>query len=100
MDEDICPHCGGKVKYYDSVSRIVRTTGRRTSFVSIPRYRCTKCGEIHRKLPSNLLPFKQYEKEIIRGVQNGWITPETYGYEDYPCEMTMIRWKSQKMHSL
>ena len=23
---------------------------------------------------------------------NGYITPETFGYEDYPCEETMKRW--------
>ena len=24
-DETICPHCGGELKYYDRVKRIVRT---------------------------------------------------------------------------
>ena len=39
---------------------------------------------------------KEYESEIIIGVIEGLITPETLGYEDYPCEMTMNRWLSEK----
>ena len=27
------------------------------------------------------------------GVLEGLITCETLGFEDYPCEMTMIRWR-------
>ena len=30
------------------------------------------------------------------GVIEGLITPETLGYEDYPCEMTMHRWMNEK----
>lgn len=44
--------------------------------------------------------YKQYESEIIAGVIEGLITCETFGYEDYPCEMTMIRWKAHKSQLL
>jgi hypothetical protein len=47
-------------------------------------------------LPDYLFPYKQYEREVIIGVMDGYITPETIGYEDYPCEMTMKRWKFNK----
>ena len=90
----VCQICGSALKYYDSVLRIVRSKARKTDHVKIPRFRCPRCGEIHRKLPADILPYKQYEAEIIRGVIEGFITCETYGFEDYPCEMTMIRWKS------
>lgn len=36
---------------------------------------------------------KQYEADIIIGVLEGLITCGTLGFEDYPCEMTMIRWR-------
>lgn len=88
-----CPNCGGNLKYYDSVPRIVRTKGRITTQIIIRRLRCLKCGGIHRELPEDIFPYKQYEAEIIQGVLEGLITSETIGYEDYPCEMTMIRWK-------
>lgn len=52
--------------------------------------------ELHRELPSSIIPYKEYESEIIIGVIEGLITPETLGYEDYPCEMTMNRWLSEK----
>lgn len=63
--------------------------------MNVPRYKCIECGKIHRHLPDYILPYKQYESEIIRGVVEGIITSETLGYEDYPCEMTMIRWKTE-----
>lgn len=99
-DTQLCPKCGGALKHYDSVNRIVRTKGRRTVWVRIRRLRCTRCGRFHRLLPDSLLPYKQYEAEVIRGVVEGLITPDTVGFEDYPCEMTMERWKTQKSQLL
>ncbi len=97
-DESTCPDCGGKLKYYDQVPRIVRTKRRNTSWIKIRRFRCSKCGHLHRELPDDIFPYKQYEAEVIRGVIEGLITCETIGYEDYPCEMTMLRWIAQKIH--
>lgn len=94
-----CPKCGGKLKYYDSVKRIVRTKRRITKKVIIRRMKCYNCGSLHREIPDFIIPFKQYEAEVIIGVLEGFITPDTLGFEDYPCEMTMIRWRnSQKLH--
>lgn len=95
-----CSKCKGSMKYYDSVHRIVRTKGRDTKWVKIKRLRCMKCGYLCRDLPEHIFPYKQYEAEVIRGVLEGFITSETVGYEDYPCEMTMIRWKAQKSQLL
>lgn len=99
-DNSICTYCGYSMKYYDSVPRIVRTKGRKTSQVKIQRFRCPNCGHTHRNLPDYIFPYKQYEAEIIRGVLEGFITPETIGYEDYPCEITMVRWKAQESQLL
>ncbi len=93
-NESVCPRCGGQLKYYDSVKRIVRTKNRNTRKIIIHRYRCLSCFSIHREIPNRILPYKQYESEIIIGVREGLITSNTLGYEDYPCEMTMIRWKT------
>lgn len=100
-EKSLCQNCGSQLKRYDKVLRIVRTKGRKTSWIKVERFRCTVCGHIHRKLPDYIFPYKQYEVEVIRGVLEGFITCETYGYEDYPCEMTMSRWmKSQELHLL
>lgn len=96
QDQSTCPKCGGELKYYDSVSRLVRTKGRQTTRVLIRRLRCMRCGMLHRELTELLFPYKQYESEVITGVLEGLITCETMGFEDYPCEMTMLRWLSQK----
>jgi len=92
-----CPECGGHLKHYDKVRRIIRTKGRKTQWVKIRRLQCSNCGVLHRELPDYIFPYKQYEVEIIRGVLEELITSDTLGYEDYPCEMTMIRWRAQKI---
>ncbi len=95
-DKSICPKCGGNLRYFDRVQRIVRTKNRKTEWIEIRRLRCMSCGALHRELPDDLYPYKQYEAEVIRGVLEGLITCETLGFEDYPCEMTMVRWISQE----
>lgn len=94
-NELICPNCGGDLKYYDKVRRILRTKKRETKRVQIRRLRCSVCGSVHRELPNYILPYKQYETEVIIGVIEGLISPDTIGYEDYPCEATMNKWKKQ-----
>lgn len=91
-----CPNCGGDLKYYDTVRRIIRTKGRMSNHVLLRRLKCSKCKRLHREIPDYIYPYKQYEAEVIQGVLEGFITPDTIGFEDYPCEMTMRRWKSQR----
>lgn len=95
VNKTICPRCGDRLKYYDKVKRIVRTKGGYKQSIRMRRLRCPKCGGVHREFPNDIFPYKQYDAEIIRGVLEGFITPVTIGYEDYPCEITMIRWKTQ-----
>lgn len=90
-----CPDCGGDLKHYDKILRIVRTKAREKHRVILRRLRCVRCHRIHRELPEFIFPYKHYDGRIIQAVLDGRITPETLGYEDYPCEMTMKRW-SQK----
>lgn len=92
--ETVCPKCGGNLKYYDKVFRIVRTKRRRSKWIVLQRFKCQDCGSVHREIPNYISPYKQYEKELIKGVLNGLINSDTLGYEDFPCEMTMRRWKA------
>ena len=93
-----CPNCRGVLKYYDSVPRVVRTRGRASEYVKIRRFRCIDCNKLHREIPDGIYPYKQYEAEVIRGVLEGFITSSTYGFEDYPCELTMKRWKTKRKY--
>lgn len=88
----LCPYCGGVLKYYDSVDRIVRTKGGKVNRIKVRRFKCLACGFLHREIPNFIVPYKQYEAEIIAGVLEGLITPDTLGFENYPCEATMQRW--------
>ena len=90
-----CPICGGNLKHYDRVERVVRIKGGLTQKTKIKRVRCITCRKLHRELPDYLVPYKHYEAEIIKGVIDGYITTETLGFEDYPCELTMKRWCSR-----
>lgn len=94
-NEKFSPKCGGTLKYYDSVKRIVRTKQRTSTRIKVKRLKCVKCGCVHREIPNFIYPYKEYETEVIKGVLAGFITPDTLGYEDYPCEMTMKRWKKE-----
>lgn len=96
----ICQNCGTVLKYYDKVSRIVRSRNRETKWIRVERFRCPVCNCIHRDLPDYIFRYKQYESEVIIGVVEGLITCETVGFEDYPCEITMLRWKTQKSQLL
>lgn len=97
--EIVCPVCGGPLKLYDHVMRVVRMKKGEKEYIYIRRMRCQQCGRIHRELPEYLLPYIQYDKVIVIGVINGWITSDDLDYEDYPCEMTMIRWLTRNMES-
>lgn len=87
----ICESCGSDLKYYDKVSRMVRTKNRKASIITIKRFKCPVCNCIHRNLPNNIFPYKQYDARIITGVIEGKITSDMIDYEDYPCEMTMTK---------
>lgn len=95
----VCPNCGGYLSGYDHVKRIVRSKYGDRKFVNIPRYRCKRCKRLHRAIPSYILPYKQYETDIIQGVIEGLITSDTLGFEDFPCEMTVTRWRSQDLQT-
>mgnify|MGYP006982906734 CR=1 FL=1 len=66
---------------------------------------CSEVSMLRMRMYTSVSPrlyftIQQYESEIIAGVIEGLITCETFGYEDYPCEMTMIRWKAHKSQLL
>lgn len=52
----VCPRCGGDLKYYDRVHRIVRTERRKTRKISLRRFRCMECRALHRELPKLIFP--------------------------------------------
>lgn len=89
----ICPFCGGDLKHYDYVRRIVRVEYGEIKWIMMERLICTRCGAKHRKIPSYLLPYKQYRKDIIQGFVKGQLSIFDLEYEDYPNEITIKRWR-------
>jgi ribosomal protein S27AE len=96
-NERICPKCQqAALLYYDSANRIIITEFGTKKNLSIKRMHCTNCGVYHRVLPENIFSYKHYSYDIILGVIAGITNCETFGYEDYPSEVTMARWIAQK----
>lgn len=91
-----CPKCRKEARKYGTVKRIVRTKYRESEWVTIQRWQCKDCNYIWRELPDEIMPFKQYEREMIEGVREGLIDSDILGFEDYPSSMTMRRWRTQK----
>lgn len=94
-----CTECGNRLKHRDYVKRIMKSGGGVVHWVTVQRLICCGCGQIHRHLPEDLKPYKHYRADIINDVINGAVTSEDITYEDYPCEMTMFRWK-ESYHKL
>ena len=94
-ENSICPICGHSLKPRDHVNRIMKSSGNIVRWLCIRRLVCTNqsCHSMHRELPDILAPYKHFEADIITGVLDHLITPETKGFEDHPSESTMQQWR-------
>lgn len=93
MAKEKCCKGGCKnLKHYDYRLRKVIRKGDVVESIKIERRRCRDCGCYTTIYPDDILPYKQYDKDIYEGVVEGFITPDTYGFEEYPSERTMQRW--------
>lgn len=93
-ENSICPICGHPLKARDHVERIIKRANGEVRWLRIRRLVCTNksCHSLHRELPDLLAPYKHFESDIIAGVLDELITPDTKGYEDHPAESTMQQW--------
>lgn len=91
--DERCEDCGGKLRHYDTVSRIVRTERGERQWIKVQRKYCVLCGRVRRYLPNYLLPYRHYRSNIIFGFLSGDLTSFNLDYEDYPCETTIKEWK-------
>lgn len=92
--ESKCVRCGEKCRKYGTAKRTVKRGGGSKETIRIQRWQCLNCRYVFRELPGNVERFKQYSKTVIEGVQSGEINESILEYEDYPCEMTMKRWRT------
>lgn len=95
-DKRICAKCNGELRHYDTVKRIVIRKGGVKKKVYVERLKCIKCGRVMRILPDNVRPHKLYEADIIDSVVEGVIDVNTLGFEEFPSEDTMKRWRAGK----
>ena len=99
LEEPICPVCKSQLKYRDRRWRIMRKEGHDESWIQIRRLYCEHCNRLHNELPDCLSPYKHYSADIIEGAVDGIVTADDEDSEDYPCEMTMERWKKWIEHN-
>lgn len=88
----ICPECQCSLRHRDWRPRICKREGGEKSWIKVERGKCPSCGRLHTILPDKLVPYKQYEADVISGVLDGAVTPDDIDSEDYPCAETMRRW--------
>jgi hypothetical protein len=92
-----CSNCGEKLKYYDKVKRRYFINNRCENYIFLPRLRCIRCKKIHRVIIGDILPYKHYTESIVK---NAIANKEEFMYEneDYPCELTIKRWKREYLN--
>ena len=93
----VCPNCGGALKRYDRVKRYLRVGYGRRNAIFLYRYKCSKCGKVHRGITSDVVPYKQYSAVVIFGFISGRLSVDMLEYEDYPCELTVRLWLTRKI---
>lgn len=96
IDNAACPVCGDTMKHRDYAPRKLKKEGGEEEWFNIPRAYCKKCKRLRRLLPDFMLPYRQYSKDIISGVLKGQISEIDLEYEDYPCGVTIDRWKKDE----
>lgn len=93
IGDEFCPNCGGKLRFYDVISRGVLDYEREKHYISVRRLVCTNCKRVHREIPEDVIPYRRYYKHVIFDGQLSLI-------DDYPCEMTIKRWRSLYLQTL
>ena len=63
-NQSICPKCGGQLKYYDHVQRLVRTKFGNKKWVAIRRLRCCKFSWIKGNLSEMFAWYKDHADYI------------------------------------
>lgn len=94
-DPKICSLCGQPLRSYGHVKRIIRGEYGEVNYIKIRRYRCYACKKVHRELPDNLMMHKQYDSQIIVDFLDELVSTDDLPYENYPCEVTVKRWKNE-----
>lgn len=84
----------------DYVKRKIKKGNNEVDWIFVERVICKKCNHIKRVLPDYIEPYKHYRKDIIDKFKIGEYTTDDILFENYPCDITVERWKSQKLHSL
>lgn len=93
-DIPICPKCGSVLSGYDTRKRIViNEYGEKTQYY-LNRLRCPVCNKVHTEIPDFILPYKNYEKEVIDSVLMGW------KHECFADDSTIRRWIANYPHDL
>lgn len=97
VGDTVCPDCGGELRYKDSVRRILRGRNGVARWIVIRRLICCRCGSVHRELPANVIPYRQYDARVVHYFTNGTLTTDDENYEDYPTDLTVALWKKAKL---
>ena len=99
-EELYCPHCECPLSLRDHRKRIWRREGGKKAWLMLGRYKCKECQRLHIGLPEFLAKYKHYDNRVIEDVLDEVVSEDDPGYEDHPCEMTMMRWRNWFVRNL
>lgn len=95
-----CKSCNNELVTRGMRKRLIRGENGAKIWIRVDQYYCPNCHKYSRALPSDVLPFRQYPKSVIKAGKEGRLDDDER-YEDYPCDLTKKRWKkSQVLQSL
>lgn len=89
----LCPDCGCHFRPYGSAKRQIRLQFEEIRVTMVKRVKCIGCGHVHRVIPPGIVPFKQYEEDVIAGFVSGDLDSEDVGFESCPSDKTISRWR-------
>ena len=92
MAKEKCEGGRKNLKHYDYHLKKVIRKGGIVEYIKVEKCHCRDCGSYITIYPDDILPYKQYDRDIVEGVKEGLITPDTIGFDSYPSERTMQRW--------
>lgn len=90
--DEFCPYCNGDLQPRGYIWRKIRIENGKIARRKIFRKSCKKCGRWHRVIPDDIIPYKQYRKDIIEGFISKQLSNEELEFEDFPCDITIKRW--------
>lgn len=88
-----CPYCSGRlIRYGHHLRDLKNSSGSRIRFF-LQNTECKRCGSHSLLFPDFIIPYKQFEGQLISDVIDDVITKDDMTADKAPEDRTLQRWK-------